>query len=56
MKKMNGTKQRTVFVSFNHESVDFVDSLGKKLPQSVKLLRYENNVGDWDSFQSLWIR
>ena len=43
--------QITIFASFNHEAKHFVDSLSKKLPQNVTLLRYEDSLGEWDSFK-----
>lgn len=47
---MNNEKL-TMFVSFNYESKAFVDSLEKKMPKSTKLIRYEDGVSTWGSFQ-----
>lgn len=42
----------TVFVSFNNKSVDFVDCLDKKISPKSTVIRYEAEVGDWESFES----
>lgn len=47
---MTENNKPTVFISFNTESRDFVDSLERKLSKIAEVIRYEDGVRSWDSF------
>lgn len=48
--KSNNTNP-TVFISFQHKSSDFVDSLEQKLSQDANVIRYEDGIPSWGSFR-----
>ena len=47
---MSGQEKPAVFISFNHKSRDFVDSLERKLSKVAEVIRYEDAVPAWGSF------
>lgn len=49
-KKLSNSKP-TVFISFQHQSSNFVDSLEKKLSADAETLRFEDGVLAWGSFK-----
>lgn len=49
---MNRQEKPTVFISFNINSSDFVNSLERKLSKVANVIRYENSVPPWGRFTS----